>query len=86
MSDDSERPTCFAYSMTVLEFAELQATLMIGLRIGGLEGAEFNRAVEAACSAVVAHRALTSPRPTQPHWRLRVVKQDKPLAETVCNR
>ena len=64
--------------MTVQEFAELQAILMIGLA-SGLEGAELNRAMATACGAVIAHRALTSPRPMRPRPYLRVIKQDDPF-------
>ena len=76
MPDDSDKPPSLTFSLTVLEFAELQAAVTIGLRISGLEGVELNKAMAAACAAVIAHRASTSPR-LRP--KLRVVTQDEPL-------
>lgn len=78
MPDDGEKPPHFVGSMTVLEFAELQGAVTVGLRISGLQGAELNRAVAAACDAVIAYRASASPQLTTPRSHLRIINQDDP--------
>ena len=75
MADDGKTPPNFAGALSVMEFAELQASLIIGLRIAGLEGVELNRAVAAAGDAVLTYRASTSPSKQERRTHLRVLKQ-----------